>query len=240
MSLVATTSTPEFPWESPVPAGDFWQGIEINNLARAFYQNFTTGELSSMKLDPTLPHNDKLKSLDPIVAARVVTEKEALGSTPTTSPEAKQYRNFLYLHATVKELYGDYLGAEVLFREFLEWSEPENLADYGALAHNLMNQGRLGEAEGYARISLNQICEHAGLGTDSPQALGSLRMLMEIYAKGSRFDEAWKLHGEGVELVDGMTRGRFGKYKGEEQEALDELKDTIAKLERESDSKSKL
>lgn len=107
----------------------------------------------------------------------------------------------------------------------------------GGLAIALKEQGNYEEAEEYTKVSLKYIQNHEMLGTHSPQALGSMRMLMEIYALQGKFGVAWKMYEEGVVVVDEMVGGKFGKYQGEEKEALDEMKVLIESKEKEGAKK---
>ena len=186
-----------------------------------------------MNLDPSLSEHDKLRTLDSILGVKVASEKVALGTTSVSSAEAKPYWRLLNLQAIIKDTYGDHIEAEKIYREFLKLDDPKRkLGIYGCLAHSVQKQGRLREAREYAVESLNYIRGYEELGNDSPQGLGTLRLLMEITAQQGRFAEAWKLYAEGVELVGGMTQGRFGKYQGEEKDAMDEVKLTIEALEK--------
>lgn len=238
MSAVATTSNPEFPWESPIPSGDFWATIP-NNLARHFYQTLTTEELEKTTLDASLPEIEKLKALDEILVSHVADEKAKLDGTPLSSPEAKRYRSLLLLQANAKQYYGAHAEAEKVQRDLIEISTGQATITglQGGLALSLKEQGKYSEAEEYAKVSLKDIQGHEMLGTHSPQALGSMRMLMEIYAGQGKFVEAWKIYEEGVVVVDEMGKGKFGKYQGEEKEALEEMKVLVERKEKGSDKK---
>lgn len=235
MSAVATTSNPEFPWESPIPSGKFWETIP-NNLARHFFQTFATQELGEMKLEASLSDPEKLRALDQILTTKVADEKAKFDTTSLSSPEAKRYRSLLLLQANTKHYYGVHAQAEKIQRHLIEISAGAATITglQGGLAISLKEQGKYEEAEEYAKISLKDIHEHEMLGIHSPQALGSMRMLMGLYALQGNFGDAWKMYEQGVIVVEEMGKGKFGKYQGEEKEALDEMKVLIESKQKES------
>ncbi len=66
----------------------------------------------------------------------------------------------------------------------------------------------------------------------SPQELGSRRLLMEALAKQGRYDEAKRLNDEGYAVISELAKGKFAKHEQEEIEAMDEVKQNSAGLER--------
>jgi len=232
MSQVAITENPEFPWEGLLPEGEFWRSIS-SNLGISLAKIFSTKELASMTLPAvTESEETKLKALDSIVTAKVASKQAALGSTPLESPDAKPYKQALHALAAIKSAEGQYDEVEKIQLSLLEVPDAKTkLSAVYALAGNAEKEGRLSEAEAYANQSLPMVTEI--LGDDSPQKIGMMRLMMQIYARQGRYEESWKLYHKATDVVGRMGQGKYGKYQGEEIEALVDAKVMIETSEKE-------
>src|SRR5262245_15921116 len=106
--------------------------------------------------------------------------------------------NFAQAQAAVLDAKGKYAEAEALYRQaisalsgpvYARWTFPEGLRD--RLAQNLINQGRLLEAETEARAALRGML--AKRGRYSPQTASILHLLVWVLLDQGRYQEAERM-----------------------------------------------
>lgn len=111
-------------------------------------------------------------------------------------------------------------------------NEPVNPGARLSATHNLsrelMLNGEFAEAEIFARQVHLDLVERLGL--DSPQALGSQRVIIEAVSCQNRTEEAKRLLDEGIQIVGGMAGGRWAVYQQDELEAMEEVRMKLAEL----------
>lgn len=96
------------------------------------------------------------------------------------------------------------------------------------LSRELMLNGEFAEAEEVARRAHPDLVERLGL--DSPQALGSQRVIIEAVGCQYKTEEAKKLLDEGFQIVGKMAGGRWAVHQQDELEAMEEVKMKLAGL----------
>lgn len=98
-----------------------------------------------------------------------------------------------------------------------------NLAGVNMMASFKMKHEEYSDAEIMLREVLPWLQNHEVLGRDSPQALGSMRRLVECLWFQGKIDEAEETLSECQVLVENMGTGKFAKYQVDEQEDLGTL-----------------
>lgn len=124
---------------------------------------------------------------------------------------------------TMHHYRGDYEAEEKIIRNLYE-SEPvqpdgtKNMSALHGLSGLLEETGRYVEAEATARKVLPWLQGHAHLGTaDSPQALGSMRVLVKSIWMQARYAEAEEWIERCRLSIEKMGTGMFAKYQEDER-----------------------
>jgi len=227
----------QFPWESPLPTGAFWDDITAESrsgqgVARTLkHAAFTPDEFAAQPLDASLPRPAKLAQLATLAAAKAAAltadePPERLDDAPFA-----QWRAAQCSAAMLRER--DQPASLATLRAVVAASTARNgspdVGALNALAFALKDAGRYAEAEHVARRMLPLLRAHEMLGPASPQMIGCLRLLMEVCAKQGREQEARELNGEGYAVIRELAKGRFSKYEGEEIEEMDRVREEISK-----------
>ena len=213
---------PEFPWDYDVPNNAFWNSLD-NKVGRNFLQCYTEPEISKMTFDEGLPDEGKLKLLRHILN-QTLAEREAQ-SAPTSFHDA-DYHAWLTLKfalSTMERYLGNTAAEESIMREAYE-NGPDgkkNMSALHSLSNIMENRGKFAEAERMAREVLPFMQGHAMLGNDSPQALGSMKIITRSIWKQGRYEEGEKWIGRCREVVEAMGKGKFAKYAEDEREMVE-------------------
>ncbi|KAH8661638.1 hypothetical protein BGZ60DRAFT_413601 [Tricladium varicosporioides] len=223
-------TSPSFPWEFPVPNTPFWQDLPYP-LSRNFFQAFTTAELAAFEeagqfpTDEKFPKNAKVELLETLLQLKLGrfpksagpdVEKADYGEWTKVTLALLSAANFLHNSSQEEELINSWLTANSKF-------SPENKSPHRAYADLLVRQGKYLQAIPLYREVLSWMQTHPILGLDAPQTLGCMRGLAGALIKcgrGAEVEEGEKMIGEMGVLAGGMEEGRFGEYKGMEEELL--------------------
>jgi hypothetical protein len=213
-----------FRWEYPVPENKFWDDFTFVE-ARNFLQSFSPAELENLPIDPnsTQDKKEKLELLLKLLHDKLAAEDAA------AEPETFYDVNFdawdqLYLGVfTVKHALG-HADAEDTLRMMIDRRKyKSNYSHQHTLSVLLFDQGKYAEAE-ETEIPVKDWLD-GRLGKDSPQALGSRRIIgRAIWKQGpERRDEAKEIFAEVMDLVEGMTGGKYAVYQDEMRETTEKM-----------------
>ena len=238
----AQQSTP-FSWEESPPSGPFWDDLiaseapplwYLKQAGQAFLRIFSTEEIDAMNLNPTLPTSGKITLLEGIFKNKIAAIQTGVDDPAKLNDDAwKKFKQCYYCLECLESSCGNFeksLQFSQLIVDATKRRAP-NKPDFGLYnnAYTLKRLGRNAEAEAAAREILPAMRDSEVLGPDSPQVLGTLRLLMEVIAKQGREQEAMDLNKEGWSTIELLKKGKFAKYESEEIEAMQEVKDDIPK-----------
>ncbi|KAI3327415.1 hypothetical protein HD806DRAFT_392927 [Xylariaceae sp. AK1471] len=213
----------DFPWEYPVPDNKFWADIP-HAAAREFLQSFSAEEVAKLPIDPdsTLELQQKLELLLTLLKEQLA-KKEA-NSAPDSLFDA-DYATWEKIHTAIfcmQRWLKDNVSAEATLRMLIDRrKDKSNLSLLQTLDFMRMERG---EYEEVAKTE-PEIIEwlNGRLGKDSPQGLGSRRMLVEALWNLGRQEEAEVLLDETRKLAGAMADGQYAKYRDVEVEAVSKL-----------------
>ena len=219
-----------FPWEHPVPENKFWNDLSFVT-GRNFLQSFSVEEVEQLPIDPEshLPKDEKLKQLLVLLHEKLAREDAAAAPQTYYDVDFKGW-NTLQLGVYTMQDQLELPEAEPTLRMMVDKrKDKSNLSHLHTLASLLLKQGKYVEAEEAAR----PVCDWLDglVGKNSPQALGSRRMIAQaVWRQGpSRHAEAARLFAEIKELIATMDGGRFAVYKDEELEMVEKLINDLEK-----------
>jgi len=182
---------------------------------------FTKAELNQLgqPLITNETQTGKTKALETLAADSVVAKETSLG------PDHEDTLGAMHTLGLVQSEVGSPARAEQTWRKMLTIRERDSpysaLAVRSNLGFVLVEQGKYQEAEEIARQLLPALQKR--YGKESPQALGTLRQLIEAVGGQRRVEDAKSLVEEGFVLVGGMGGGKFTEYQQEELEALQQV-----------------
>lgn len=231
-SKTAMGAAKDFPWEYPIPVNAFWDDLRFTT-GSCFFRCFTEAERAALPIDPdsAAPVSDKLALLLRLLQAKLAAASAAAAPRPLHEADHALWDS---LQLAVLEMQlqqpGSEAAAEATARLRVEHrgggGDSSNLSAAHALAALLVDRGQYAEAEATEAPVRDWL--DGRLGSDSPQALGSRRIIARAVWGQGRRDEARALFGEIRELIEKMGEGRFAVYQEEEREILDEA---MGKLE---------
>lgn len=226
MSAVSAAQEPRFQWDVIVPDTPFWNSLDYS-VGRAFVPNFTEDELSQMSLDPSVSQDEKVYLLRKILAETLAAKERNAAPLPLQQIDHRAWRGLKGSISSMDNFVGDHSHDEELAREFYE-NGPNGTKDMSALimlAHIQLRAGKLSDAEATAKQVLPWIQDHEKLGPDSPQALGSMRLLVTCIWQQGRQAEAESWVEKCKESIERLGRSQFAKYYEEEKEELESVVD---------------
>jgi len=190
-------------------------------LLKQIESTFTEAELNQLAQPPIANETQtgKTKALEILAVDSVVAKENSLGPDHTDTLGA------MHTLGLVQSEVGSPAGAEQTWRKILTIRERDSpysaLAVRSNLGFVLVEQGKYQEAEEIAQQLLPALQKR--YGKESPQALGTLRQLIEAVGGQRRVEAAKSLVEEGFALVGGMGEGKFKEYQQEELEALQQV-----------------
>lgn len=190
-------------------------------LLEQIKSTFTEAELNQLAQPPIEngAQTGKTKALESLAAESVVAKVHSLG------PDHEVTLGAMHTLGLVQSEVGSPARAERTWRKMLTIRERDSPRSALAVRNNLgfvlVEQGKYQEAEEIARQLLPALQKR--YGKESPQALGTLRQLIEAVGGQRRVEDAKSLVEEGFVLVGGMGRGKFKEYQQEELEALQQV-----------------
>ncbi|EON63811.1 hypothetical protein W97_03039 [Coniosporium apollinis CBS 100218] len=218
-----------FSWEYPVPANDFWNPLDFV-VGRNFLQCFSADEIARLPLDSTLSKDGKLELLLQLLQEKLFSRDAAAAPQTLYDVDYAAWDKLLLGMCTMQGQLGQSAEAEKTIRSLVDRRKDRtNLSHLHSLSGLLAEQGKHAEAEETEMPVKLWLDER--LGKDSPQALGSRRIIAKaMWKQGpSRQGEARELLAEVMELIGGMSGGQFAVYQAEQRETTEKM---IADLER--------
>ena len=188
MSNASARQEPIFPWDREVPETGFWKDIDYKT-ARTFFLTFSDDEISRMHFDESLTKEEKHKLLRDIYHNTLWRDEQNAAPVPLQQADLHRWWALKFAICSTDCAAGDYASAELAARDMYEHSKVddqgrENKSGLGMLSLVLEQAGKYAEAEAGALESLNWINGLPKCGPNSPQALGSMRMLIKcVYAQ---------------------------------------------------------
>ncbi|KAI1366281.1 hypothetical protein F5Y08DRAFT_142136 [Xylaria arbuscula] len=221
----------EFPWEYPVPVNPFWDDIR-HPTARSVLQAFAPDDdVEKPPIDPEgkLSSREKLELLHTPLRNRL-SQAEA-GCAPDTLLSA-DYETWYKIHTAIFSAQKD-LGAtdaaETTVRALFEnRRDKENISLLQSLHWMLLERGSYEEVVEQEPKVAEWL--DGRLGKNSPQALGSRRMMAEALWWLGRTAEAEARFGEIRELAESMHGGPYAVYRNDEVDAVESLKQRLVEL----------
>ena len=193
----------------------------LPRLLEQIKSTFTEAELNQLA-QPSIANETqtgKNKALETLAADSVIAREDSLGPDHTDTLEA------MHTLGLVQSDIGSPARAEQTWRKMLAIRERDSpysaLAVRSNLGFVLVKQDKYPEVEEIARQLLPVLQKR--YGKESPQALGTLRQLIEAVRGQRRVEEAKSLVEEGFTLIEGMGEGKFEEYQQEELEALQQV-----------------
>lgn len=216
---------PKFPWDYDVPTTPFWSNIKYQ-IARGFLSCYSADEIESMDFESRadLSNDEKLEYLYSILQN---TLKDEEAKAAPSSLDKKDYNKWQALNmgiSTILYFQGRYEETEVIMRAMYNngLDGTKNRSALHSLGGILEKLGRYEEAERSAKEILPWLQEHGTLGWDSPQALGSMRIIFRSVWKQGRYEEAEEWIKKCREMVERLGEGKFAKYQASESKQVDE------------------
>ncbi|KAF2434222.1 hypothetical protein EJ08DRAFT_730916 [Tothia fuscella] len=215
-------------------------------MGQTFMKLSTQSEIDSLDLDSNtnLPLTEKLELLNSILQQKL----ERYNFSDPINLSKKDFETLFNISFAISFLAHElkhHDTADALFRESIRiWESrqhqhphsqltpreqncPVDIGALNGLAGSAYEQGHYTEAEKLIEKALPVLRKHPTLGEDAPPVLGTMRLLMHVLGKEGRFEEALELNRTGMELIEGMEGGKFGKYQGEEREEMERVKGVI-------------
>lgn len=219
-----------FSWEYPVPANEFWNTLGFVT-GRSFLQCFSADEIARLPLDSTLSKSGKLELLLKLLREKLSSQDAAAAPQTPYDVNYEAWDKLLLGIYTMQGQLGQSADAEKTIRMLVDRRKDKtNLSHLHSLSGLLDEQGKYAEAEETEEPVKLWLDER--LGKDSPQALGSRRIIVRaIWKQGpSRRAEAKELFSEVMDLIGGMGGGQFAVYQAEQREITEKM---VAELEKE-------
>jgi hypothetical protein len=207
----------KYSWDFDVPETPFWSNLEFT-VARNFLTCFTSSEVEQMPLDESLDNEAKLRLLLSKVQQKLTTREREVAPVILHDLDFSEWQRLMIAIETMQKFLNLPEEAETI-RILMENGKDgkRDMSGVNMMAHYRAKHGPYAEGEMLAREALPFMQNHAMLGPDSPQALGTSRALIACLWKGGKLDEAKTLLEETVRLVGSMGNGKFGKYQEREK-----------------------
>lgn len=219
-------------WETvEVPAHGtlFWDSLPDTSAAQNVQRIFTDTEVLALDLDE---HASKSTEEKHRFLLQLIEQK--LATLEAAAPHGlrqSDWPSWVNIMAAIFELQQtlDMAEAEATLDTLVGNGKDgcRNYAFVYQLARVKLQRGQYGEAEALAKETLPWMEKHEVLGKDSPQALGTHRIILQAVAKQGRADEARAIADATKALIGGMGAGRYSKYAEEEEQ---ELEKTVKEL----------
>ncbi|KAK6812729.1 hypothetical protein RU639_011403 [Aspergillus parasiticus] len=212
------------PWKPTTPEGEIWQSLPpaISSSAAA---NLTPEEITNINLDPTTPNATKLTLLEQALTQKLQSLENAAKPTPLYEKDHPAWQSLKSALFHINRGTGDVEKQESLLLEQVNHPGPKgkDLAALQNLAGLYEEKGEYEKAERLARETVPALREHPVLGRDSPQVLGSLRILIKALAGQGKIGEAEGVIGEAEESIENLAGGQFEEHQQEERDALEKV-----------------
>ena len=215
--------SPKFPWDFDVPDDEFWNSLNYK-VGRAFLPCYTESEISKMTFDPSLSKEEKLQYLRHNLSNTLDEKEKDAAPLPLREVDYQSWHQLKFGLGALDHFLGDQVSEERIVRELYE-NGPNGTKRMDAL-HNLSglleNQRRYAEAEAAALEVLPWMESQQMLGSDSPQILGCMRVLVKCTWKQGKDAEAREWIEKCEDCIRRMGEGKFAKYQEAERKQFDE------------------
>ncbi|KUI58285.1 hypothetical protein VP1G_05622 [Cytospora mali] len=227
----STVREHKFEWDFDIPDTPFWKDIELT-VARNFITCYRPQELEMVSFDEhsNLPVADRLQVLLAELQSLLSAREAAVAPQALHAAQPDEWRRLLLGIQTMQKLLGLSSDEAQTIRTILATTEGDARVPWLNMLSDMdLRNGDFAEAEVLAREVLPWMQQHEKLGVDSPQALGTTRILIKAMWKqgGDKEAEARRLAAETMALIERMGQSKFGKYQDEERQMLRDLVDDL-------------
>lgn len=230
--MASTTGPAAQAWETvkvPAHGAPFWDSLPDSSPAQNAQRIFTDAEVLALGLDDHVGKStdEKLRFLLQLVERKLAT----LEADAPHGLRQADWPLWVNITAAIFELQQtlDMAEADATLDTLVGHGKDggKNYAFVYQLARVKLQRGQYSEAEALAKETLPWMEKHEALGKDSPQALGTHRIILQAVAKQGRTDEARAIADTAKALIGGMGTGRYPKHEEEESQ---ELEKTVKEL----------
>jgi len=214
-------SARNFSWEYPIPKCPFWDDFTYPT-ARNFLDLFGADEHVPVDLNSTLDKRSKVALLENLIQERLAS-RDAAAAPNTLYDVDYEYWRKIWLAKISMQVEVQDPELEQTIRMMIERNkDPSNLSYHHNLTGVLLRKGKFAEAE--ATEAPVPAFLDGRLGKESPQSLGSRRMIAHAVWKQGRRSEANKLLDEVVGIIDETEEdSQYGVYKESQRELTEDL-----------------
>jgi hypothetical protein len=217
-----------FSWEYPVPKNAFWNDLKFV-VGRNFLQSFSLEEFEKLPIDPesTQDRNTKLELLLELLRQKLASEDALVAPETFYDVDYPAWDTLWLAIFTMQDELGHPNAEQTIRMMFDRRKNKDNLSHLHTLSVLLFDKGEYAEAEEVERPVLVWLDRR--LGKDSPQALGSRRIIARsIWKQGlERRSEADRFFLEVKEIIDGMSGGKYAVYQDEQRETTVKMIDDL-------------
>ncbi|KAH8682057.1 hypothetical protein BX600DRAFT_447697 [Xylariales sp. PMI_506] len=217
----------QFSWEYPVPDSPFWNDLPFV-VGRNFLTCYSPEEIAALPidLDSSLDKNTKLELLLNILEEKA--KNEDLVASPQTyyDVDYEGWENVWLGISTIQDLLERFDDQEMTVRMLCDRrKDKNNLSHFHSLSVILLRKQQFADAE-KTEIPVLKWLEKL-LGSDSPQALGSRRIIARAVWQMGRIEEAKEMFLEVKKLIEASGNGKYALYQAEQLQTTEEM---ISKL----------
>jgi hypothetical protein len=212
-----------FSWEYPVPINAFWDPLDFL-IGRNFLQCFSADEISQLPLDDSLSKDGKLELLLKLLQDELASEDKAAAPQTLYDVDFPAWDKLLLAIHTMQLRLKRLDSAESTLRELIDRrKDPTNLCHLHSLSCLLEQRGDYMGAEQTERLV--KVWLDGKLGNDSPQSLGSRRIIARNLWRqgGEKRGEARRGIEEVRGLIEGSGGGRYAVYRDEQKRITEEI-----------------
>lgn len=215
---------PRFDWDIDISNQPFWAdlGSSSTKIARAFLACCDDRDLAKVQISigGESDRTTKLRLLRDKIKECYLAESAQVDPSRLQDVRPLRWRSLQVGLNTMEYFLGDLEAAErigyQLYEHGLDGSK--DLSALHALSSLWEEMGKYSEAEAAARVVLPWLQAHPTLGdANSPQALGSMKLLVKCLWKQGRHAEAEIWIGNCDVLIQALGDGKFKKYQEDEK-----------------------
>ncbi|RAQ50231.1 hypothetical protein AFGD_011601 [Aspergillus flavus] len=209
-------------WKPVRPDGAFWESLDPV-ISSTVAECLSPAVLDDINNHSTLSNPAKFELLEQALTRKLLSLEESANSSSLhdTDYPTWQRLNFALFH--VLRGAGDAARQKETLLKLVHNPGPsgQDVAALQNLATLYEETGEHAQAEKLAKETLPLLRQHPALGQDSPQSLGSLRILIKALWKQGKEKEAEQVIQEASASIDRLAGGKFSDVQQEEKEALE-------------------
>ncbi|KAE8356757.1 hypothetical protein BDV28DRAFT_65237 [Aspergillus coremiiformis] len=211
-------------WKPVAPEGAFWESLDPS-ISSPVANSLSAVELNHLNAEPTLSNPAKLELLEKTLSQKLLSLENTV---KPSSLHEKDYATWQSLNSALFHVHrgtGDVEKQEKILLELVNHPGPsgQDLPALQNLARLYEEKNEYAKAEKLARETLPLLQAHPVLGKDSPQSLGSLRILIKALWKQGKTGEAENLIQEANGSIEKLAGTQFSAYQQEEKEVLSKI-----------------